>query len=227
MYEVFLGSDLMPITPSKINMKVKGNNKTMTLINDGEVNMLKVPGLTEFDFEVLLPQVKYPFARYADGDFKSASYFIDAFEKLITSQKPFYFKILRALPNGVPLFANEMLVSLEDYTVKDDVGQGFDITVSIKLKQYKEYNTNICKVVEGENGEQSLEVESKRDSSSSPEPTTAPKTYKVVKGDTLWGVAKKFYGNGSKYPNLVSANKIDNPNLIRVGQVLTIPVLEV
>ena len=51
------------------------------------------------------------------------------------------------------------------------------------------------------------------------------KTYTVQKGDTLWKIAKQFYGNGSQYSKIVSANsdKIKNPNLIYPGQVFSIP----
>lgn len=51
------------------------------------------------------------------------------------------------------------------------------------------------------------------------------KKYTVKRGDTLWAIAKKYYGSGAKYPTIVSANKqlIKNPNLIHVGWVLTIP----
>ena len=50
------------------------------------------------------------------------------------------------------------------------------------------------------------------------------RTYTVVKGDTLWGIAKKFYGDGSKYTRIAGANSavVKNPNLIYPGQVLTI-----
>ena len=51
------------------------------------------------------------------------------------------------------------------------------------------------------------------------------KTYTVQKGDSLWKIAKQFYGNGAQYSKIVSANadKIKNPNLIYPGQVFTIP----
>lgn len=54
---------------------------------------------------------------------------------------------------------------------------------------------------------------------------TAARKYTVKKGDTLWGIAKKYYGNGAKYTKIVNANKskIKNPNLIQIGWVLTIP----
>ena len=37
--------------------------------------------------------------------------------------------------------------------------------------------------------------------------TTKNKTYKVKKGDCLWNIAKKFYGNGSKWKKIYTANK--------------------
>jgi LysM repeat protein len=56
-------------------------------------------------------------------------------------------------------------------------------------------------------------------------PIEAParRIYTVVSGDTLWAIAERFYGDGSKYPQIASANGIANPDLIMVGQELTIP----
>jgi LysM repeat protein len=51
----------------------------------------------------------------------------------------------------------------------------------------------------------------------------AKRIYTVVSGDTLWAIAERFYGDGSHYPTIASANGIANPDLIMVGQVLTIP----
>ncbi|MDD2495609.1 MAG: GH25 family lysozyme [Candidatus Absconditabacteria bacterium] len=49
------------------------------------------------------------------------------------------------------------------------------------------------------------------------------KYHTVVKGDTLWAIAKKYYGDGNKYPEIARANNIANPNIISVGQKLLIP----
>lgn len=51
----------------------------------------------------------------------------------------------------------------------------------------------------------------------------APGSYTVVKGDSLWAICRKFYGDGSLAYKLATANGIKNPNLIYPGQVLAIP----
>ena len=60
---------------------------------------------------------------------------------------------------------------------------------------------------------------------SSPQASTAKRTYTVKKGDCLWKIAKQFYGNGALYTKIYDANtnQIANPNLIYVGQVFVIP----
>lgn len=52
-----------------------------------------------------------------------------------------------------------------------------------------------------------------------------PSTYKVQKGDTLGKVAARFYGDASRYPLIVAANHIANPDKLSLGQALVIPDL--
>lgn len=142
-YDVYLGKTLFPIAPSKISMKINGKNTTYDLINDGEINILKLAGLTTVSFTVLLPAVKYPFATYADG-FKAPSYYLDRLEELKQSKKAFQFIVTRkndSVSGRIKCHNTNMTVSLEDYTVNDDAGEGFDIKVQINLKQYKEFST--------------------------------------------------------------------------------------
>jgi nucleoid-associated protein YgaU len=57
-------------------------------------------------------------------------------------------------------------------------------------------------------------------------PSSASTRYTVRPGDTLWGIAAHYYGNGSRYTDIYNANKGTiggNPNLILPGQALTIP----
>lgn len=145
-YDLYLGKMLMPITPSKISMAINNQNKTINLINDGKLNLLKSAGLTDVQFTLLIPQVSYPFARYGDGGFVGASTYLDYFEQLKQAKQPFQFILSRCMPTGKALFDTNMTVSLEDYTITEEAKNGFDLQVAISLKQYKHYATKTISV---------------------------------------------------------------------------------
>ena len=50
-------------------------------------------------------------------------------------------------------------------------------------------------------------------------------TYEVVSGDTLSGIAKRFYGDSDDYQKIFQANKdqLSDPDKIKVGQKLRLP----
>ena len=222
-YDFYLDRCLLPVTPAKLKIKINNENEAVTLINEGEINILKKAGLTDIEFECSIPQIGYPFAVYKSG-FKGADYFLDYFESLKTGKRPFQFIVCRQRPDGKKLFDTNIKVSLEDYSIAEDAKDGFDLTVKIKLKQYRDYGTKTVNISFGV-GKPKAAVEVQRETTASPAPATA-QSYTVVKGDCLWNIAKKFYGNGSKYSTIYNANKGvvgGNPNLIYPGQVLTIP----
>jgi nucleoid-associated protein YgaU len=59
----------------------------------------------------------------------------------------------------------------------------------------------------------------------SPQSVSSQRTYTVVAGDSLSKIAKREYGDASKWHRIFEANrdKIQNPDLIHPGQVLNIP----
>lgn len=60
------------------------------------------------------------------------------------------------------------------------------------------------------------------------EPAPEAVYHTVESGDTLWAIAKKHYGNGSKYTAIFEANKpmLSDPDKIYPGQKLRIPSLD-
>lgn len=61
--------------------------------------------------------------------------------------------------------------------------------------------------------------------SSTPQSNTSQRIYTVKKGDSLWKIAKQFYGDGAMYTKIYDANTniVAKPNLIYIGQQLIIP----
>lgn len=224
-YLFYMKKCLLPVTPKDCNIKVNGKNKKVTLINEGEINILKKPGLTDINFDCLLPNVKYPFAVYNDG-FRNASHFLSYFEELKTSQEPFQFIITRSFPNGRSLYNTNIKVSLEDYQIKEGADNGFDVIVQVKLKQWKDYGTKTVAVTIEQKKVVASPTPAPRPAETSPAPPQQT-TYTVVKGDCLWAIARKFYGNGVLYPKIYDANPSvfngRSPNLIYAGDVLVIP----
>lgn len=211
-YTFYINGVLFPITPQRVNVKFNNRNRVVTLVNEGEFNILKESGLQEISFDACIPAVKYPFAQYIGGVFLPVVYYIELIKRLKNSRKPFDLVIVREGTIGILGYSHCLKVSLEDWQVKEDAGDGRDLTVSLTFKEYRERNNSIVSVIE-KNLVTAIKI---RDSSSK----VIAKSYKVKTGDTLYNIAKRELGDGSKYTYLKSLNKLSNANSIKVGQVL-------
>jgi LysM repeat protein len=235
-YDFYLGKTRLPIAPPKLAVKISGQNKTLALIGDGEINILKKAGLTDISFTAMLPNMKYPFAQYG-GAFVNASKFLDELERLKTQTDtkgnflPFQFIVSRVLPNGAVLFDTNIKVALEDYKISDDAKQGFDISVDVSLRQYKSYGTKAVEIKEPTAAQPKVTatVEPQRPAENPPSEQSST----VAKGDSLWAIAQRHLGDGSRYPEIYELNKeaIDGENkgtgntkyTIYPGQTLALP----
>lgn len=143
MYQFFIGPVLLPITPSALTVNIDGNNQVVTLINDGEINILHNPKLKEAAFDVLLPtrMSKYPFATYGMGG-AEATAFTEYFRLLQERKIPFPFIVAKLKQESViPIGYYQMQAVIESYSQKEDATQGLDVIVSLKLCEYREYAT--------------------------------------------------------------------------------------
>lgn len=211
-YNCYLFGKLMPVTPSKMTLKIKGKNETITLLNEGEINFLKYPGLTEITLPLMFPMLT--------GS-KKPDYYLDLLEKAKVNRKTTQLILTRTTPDGKSLFDTNIKVSVEDYEIKEDATDGLDVSVDVTLLQYRDYGTKKVSIKKIKDNQQVADVEKEREDTKAPKATT----YTVKKGDTLWAIAKKYLGSGAKYTEIYNANKdiISNPNLITVGMKLSIP----
>ncbi|ENY8693706.1 TPA: LysM peptidoglycan-binding domain-containing protein [Clostridioides difficile] len=201
-YDFYLDGVQLPIPPAKLEIKVTNKNKTVDLINTGEVNILKKEGLSEISFEAEFTHNKLPFYR---GTFREVQFFLSKLELLKTDCKPFQFIVSRELGNKV-LFNTNMKVSLEEYNIVEDAENASDTKVAIKLKQYRDYSTKklVLAPPKNETGRPNVKIEPKRVDSVN---ATNTKTYTVKAGDSLWSICQKQLGNGSLYKKVYELNK--------------------
>lgn len=194
------GGDVLtfPITPPSLSIKVGSKNEVVTLINEGDVNILKAPGLIEVSFEARFPMRQYPYAR-AYSNFKN---YFDKFKELKTQKKPFHFIVARDSFGGKRSWDTDLYVALEDFTLNEDAGEGDDVLISFNLKQYKDYGVVRLKTPETTTATTTSTSEKPRETK---EPTS--ESYTIKSGDTLWAIAKKAYGNGAEWTKIYNANK--------------------
>tara|TARA_R100001510_G_C7651164_1_gene208799 strand:+ start:1406 stop:1804 length:399 start_codon:yes stop_codon:yes gene_type:complete len=101
------------------------------------------------------------------------------------------------------------------------------------LKDMQKIFNQICKLFKDVIKEKKLDIGFSEDSdsavSSGPAPGDAPasRIHTVVKGDTFWDLAKKYYNNPLKWKDIQSANlqngKPIPPRRLPIGTILTIP----
>ena len=178
---------VLPVTPAQIKMSVGSNNEVVTLINGGDINIPKSPQLIEISFKARFPMRQYPYAKEV---LPYQNYF-EKFKKVKEDKKPFTFLVARETPSGIVTWDTELTVLLESFDIDEDAENGDDVIIDFELKQYKNYGTK---------------------SVDKPTPPRTEKTvneqgYIIQKGDTLWGIAKRFYGNGTYWTAIYNYNK--------------------
>ena len=92
-----------------------------------------------------------------------------------------------------------------------------DLYITIRMKQYRKPEVPVLAVSGGG-------AQTSRDDGTG---AAQERTYTIQSGDTLWGIAKKYYGSGTEYKRLAEANRdqIPNPNLIYPGQTIVLSLI--
>ena len=216
----------LPVNPESITISGQANNNTVDTVGQGEINDIGFAGLKELSIESFFP-ARDNGEGYINtsGGFEGPEFYVKFFEDIKKDRKPFRLIITQLDIN--------MLVSVESFEHTYQFGTD-DVDYSLSLKEYKEHNVRILKPVS--NGYMFVYSIVRIFSIAAPTTTNSnrpveksiPKQYTVVNGDSLWKIAQKFLGSGSRWREIYTYtnNKSiigGNPNLIYPGQVLSIP----
>lgn len=192
----------LPVNPKDYTV-TSGNNITTTNVNGiGEIALFSGKRLYSITLSSFFPNQKYSFCNYSN--FPSPQKSIDIFKKWQNEGI-----VLRLIITDTKI---NMPVIIENFRYGERDGTG-DVYFEIIIREYKYLTVKRSKT---SGVSRSAPTKTKTNNS---------KTYTVVSGDSLWAIAVKFYGNGSKYTTIFNSNKsvIKNPNLIYPGQKLVIP----
>lgn len=229
-YYFFLGDIMLPVPPEKMNLKIQNKNKTINLINEGEVNIIKTPGLTEISFDARLPNASYPFASYdtsfpdslgsnffgSNFSFKKADYFMSSFKTMKAGQTPFRLIIARMSPQFQMLSDTNLLVTLEDYSNNEDAKNGFDVIVPLRFKQYRPFGTKELVKTTNAKGEEVYTVKETRLTTKE-----VPTAYQVRNEQSIWEACKRMSGGSLNWRTIAGLNGLSNPiGSIKKGTVL-------
>lgn len=203
----------MPVAPPAITTTINGKNETVDLLNGGEFNMIKKPGLTDIRLRLRLPSQNAGYVQ----DFKPQQVYLDHFEalKVVEDRRVFSWMIIRSSSEEGLSDGYMEYMTLEEYEILEDVSEGSDIIVEVHLKQFVPLRDKITKITEdAEGGFKAEEVPVPRGK------PQAPKSVEAVPNDSLFLIAQKFLGDGERYTELMALNNISNPNDLEVGQVI-------
>ena len=90
-----------------------------------------------------------------------------------------------------------------------------DVGLTVTLREYK-FKSALAALAGGSGGSGSAPVRKRTDE------RVTPQTYTVKKGDTLWDIACRFYGDGTKWGRIAAKNGVTNPRKLQIGKVLTL-----
>lgn len=205
----------LPVPPPDFTIQQGNLNQSVTVTELGELNLWGPEKLAGVTLQSFFPFTYNPtFCSY--NGFPKPWECSERLNKWRVSGDPIRLIIIDK-NKGVDINM-EVLIESMDLKMQDSTG---DVYFTLVLKQYKRIT------VPQEAGSVTVKEVSRPAPPSVEEtkPVSGQRTHTVVSGDTLWGIAKKYYGNGSLYSTIVTANpgKINDPNLITPGQVFIIP----
>lgn len=222
-YAVFFvrGDDVyrLPVNPEEIKTSHKLITETYTVLNQGKIIVPVGVDLSTWEFSTEFPSTAYHYIE-TPNEFHECSYYEELFKEIRDNKEAVRFI---ATPDGDIGSGINSMVLIESLNIVETAGEEGDKEFSFELIEYVEYGIKE-KVAKVKTMSTTKAKKVTKSSTTKDKNPTATTTYTVTNGDTLWGIAKRVYGDGSKYTKIVSANSdIKNPNLIYVGQVITIP----
>ncbi len=192
----------MPVTPAEFAVEFGRNITVLDMAQTGEAAFPGLSALFDEQLEFLLPAVK---RNYTQGDYSGDPY---ALVKTLVDWSEAG-EVLRLIITDTPVNVPVLLGPVR-YGERDGTG---DVYATLTMRRYRELAAETTEV-------KTATGNSTRSTARAAQPE---RVHTVVKGDTLLGIARKQYGDGSLCWKLAKYNGIKNANLIYPGQKVKCP----
>ena len=198
----------LPAPPSEFTLTSSNNNQTVNVYKTGDLALWGPKNLDTITIQSFFPNPK-------TGRKYKCSYG-DPWEVIKMINR------WRDSGKTTKLLITDTDINMECLIDKFEYGIN-DVNFSITFTQYRKIT--IPKVIENNNVIVN-QTTTNRPTPSTSNPFSSIRTHTVGANDTLWGIAKKYYGGGSKWTTIWYANKpmkSGNPNIIYQGEVVKVP----
>lgn len=183
------------VNPEMLSVSRPSTNRVLPLAMGGNINAWGGRGLREVKLTTFLPGEKSPFYHG-------------------TSAETILSELRRWQDTGDPI---RLIISdsdINDAFLIEDITETLregdrDTGLTLTLREYK-FKSSLASLAR-DGGSASREDE-----------RILPQTYTVKQGDTLWSIASRFYGDGSKWGPLANKNGIVDHGELQIGMVLTL-----
>ena len=202
----------IPVVPAEHTVTSEQDNTSVTVCNLGEVTLRGKRKLQQISFSSFFPR-QYD-SGYCDVRSKSPITMVKKVEKMKRAGS------VKLIITGVL----SMKVTIESFEWGENDGTG-DISYTLSMKEYRTVSIPASVLVK-EQPAQPAAAGSDGGTSGRDQPeTTGTQSYTVKSGDSLSAIARKLTGS-TNWQTIYEQNKAvigSNPNMIKPGQVLTIP----
>lgn len=188
------------VNPARLTVTRPNENRVRSLAMGGTVNIWGGRGLREVKLTTFLPAATSPF--YNGQEPESVLAMLKSWQD---SGDP-----VRLIISGSDINDAFLIEDVSEMLAEGDR----DVGLTLTLREYK-FKSALAALAGGSGSAASV-------SKTRTDERVTPKTYTVKKGDTLWDIACRYYGDGTKWGAIAAKNGVADPRKLQIGKVLTL-----